>query len=84
MLERCCGLLSHECHWMSQAWAEGEDAALERVECMRKMGERGRVVKRTMGDEPGTGGLRRKLCWAMPWEGKRWKHFTSRRRAGWW
>jgi hypothetical protein len=38
---------------------------------MRKMGEMGRVVKRTMGDEPGTDGLRRKLCWAMPWEGKR-------------
>ena len=29
------------------------------------------MVNRRMGDEPSTGGLRRKLCWAMLWEGKR-------------
>jgi hypothetical protein len=43
------------------------------------------MVNRRMGDEPSTGGLRRKLCWASEQKGgEEMKRFTSRRKAGWW
>jgi hypothetical protein len=35
------------------------------------------VVRRRMGDEPSTGGLRRKLCWASRGERDERLHFTA-------